>query len=450
MTEVVAPPQTLPAIVAALTDVGVTPLVLRRPETGHDSATGHQDRQVRIMVPPAQAHTAREALERLPWRYSWRRTGIMRFLPMAYYWWDGGADLELCWGDVAAPLPARALSGVTAALWRDTTRSIDRYLEPDPAALLVHLAVQSCRPGRAHDDDWTHFISCLAVVDDRARATRIAHGAGVAPALRRALAAVETDRRRPKPGAIFDGPLATAWRVARAVQARARPERLQRVLAGAPTLGDAIMRCRVAGVEVLAGPGVFVPTPDADLFVALASAHLATVSAPVIVEIGTGCGAIALALAQEHPSATVHATDIVRSAVRWSRRNATRLRLRRVSFSRGSVLAPVPRSLAGRVDLIIANLPFYPATEFAPIGSVPRDTIQGGGDDGLALVRELVREARLLLRPGGRLLLQMFATQWASFERELATLGYTAHEARRFGPFAIGAADLAGAPPSQR
>jgi methylase of polypeptide subunit release factors len=445
MMDATIPPQILPAIIGAFADAGITPLVLRRPQAGYDSPTAHQDRQVRIMVLPTQARGACAVLERLPWRYSWQRTGLMRLLPSTYYWWDGGADLELCWGDSAAPLPVAALGGVTAALWSDPTRTAEGYLEPDPAALLVHLAVQAGRPGPVHGDDWAHFMRCLSAVDDRARADRIAREAGVASALRRALAAADLDGRRPTTGRIFDGPLQTAWRAAHMVRARMRPERFQRVLAGAPALGDATMRCRVAGVEVLAGPGVFVPTPDADVFVELATTYLAGVDAPVIVEIGTGCGAIALAVAKERPEATVHATDLFPSAVRWSRRNATRLGLPRVRFHQGSVLEPVPRALAGRVDLMIANLPFYPASGFAPIGSVPRETIQGGGDDGLALVRALVREARSLLRPRGRLLLQMFATQWATFTSELAALGYRVAEPQRIGPFVIGPADRDGA-----
>lgn len=431
---------------AALRAAGVTPLVLRRTRDGSDAASAFHDRQLRILVAPDLAHVARAAMERLPWRYSWRRGGPLRLAPMSYYWWDGGADLELCWGDVAAPLPSWTLRRVTAALWASASTSAAGYLEPDPAALLVHLAVQSCRPGASRDDDWGHFRHCLSTLardGAMARAEQVARESGVSRALRHCVAAAESDHRRPGGAAIFDGPLAWGWRAVRSLTARAASARLQRVLAAAPTLGDTAIRCRAGDVEVVAERGVFVPTPDVDLFVELATARLAGRERPVVVEIGTGCGAIALATAHARPDAVVHGTDLFRSAVRSARRNATALGLQHVRFDEGSLLTPLPASLAGRIELLIANLPFYPAEGYAAIGSVPRGTIQGGGDDGLTLVRALAREARAIMRPGGRLLLQMFATQWELFVPELVSLGYHPGEARTFGPFVIGAADLA-------
>jgi release factor glutamine methyltransferase len=118
--------------------------------------------------------------------------------------------------------------------------------------------------------------------------------------------------------------------------------------------------------------------------------------------------------------------------------------MERVRFHEGSVLDPLPESLRGQVDLVIANLPFYPARDYAAIGSVPRDTIQGAEDDGLGLLRELARDSVGLLRPGGGLLVQMFDWQWDSFSGELAELGYRPQPPLRSGPFAIGRADFAG------
>ena len=64
-----------------------------------------------------------------------------------------------------------------------------------------------------------------------------------------------------------------------------------------PWFGDAAIHCRVGDVEVLAGPGVFVPAPEVDLFVEMASERIQTIARPTIVEVGAGCGTIARALA---------------------------------------------------------------------------------------------------------------------------------------------------------
>ncbi|HEX4932761.1 MAG TPA: methyltransferase domain-containing protein, partial [Gemmatimonadaceae bacterium] len=442
--------------------------------TGRAGGTAYHDRQLRLLVPRGRQRDAQRALETVGWRYAWKRAGLMRLAPSAYYWWDGGVDLELCWGDACAPLPPAMLRGVTAALWRGARAAGDGTLDASDASLLVHLAVQACRPGTTHDDDWAHFQQALAhasahdasardagardagardeaVRDTAARGTavretamRLAREAGVSRAVARALAAADAQGGRPGAAGVFDGWREGVWRVAWALVPRVATPQLQRVLSGAPQLGDVTVRCRVRGVEVLAEPGVFVPTPDADLFVELARAPLTASPRATVVEVGTGCGAIALAIAQEHPTATVHGTDLFAAAVASARRNASRLALDRVRFHRGSLLDPLPSALAGTVELLIANLPFYPAQGYAAIGSVPRATIQGGGDDGLDLVRTLARDARRLMRPGGRLVLQMFATQWATFTGELAELGYRPGDARPFGPFVIGVAERPG------
>jgi methylase of polypeptide subunit release factors len=92
---------------------------------------------------------------------------------------------------------------------------------------------------------------------------------------------------------------------------------------------------------------------------------------------------------------------------------------------------------------MIANLPYVPAREDYTIGSVPRATIQGSGDDGLGLVRQLARDATQFLSSGGLLQLQMLGWQWDLLAPELVTLGYRPGPPQVFGSFAICAADLA-------
>lgn len=428
--------------VLAIRDAGVPVLLLR--EAGDPAADGGPRATpgtLQVLVPTASRPVVEGVLEPLSWRYSWVRDGLSRLVPMVSWWWDGGSELEVYWACPAAPLPSRVLSRLTGILWSGAVTGPDGLGRPEPAARTVHLAVQASRPGPGHDDDWRE-LGRLAPAADRDRVLALAREAGVSRGVRRALDAVHRGDPRPRRGGLFDGPTDIAWRLALAVQARVGP-RLRRLLAGTPALGDATLRARVGGVEVLAGPGVFVPTPDADLFVELGAEGLDGAGRPVVVEVGTGCGAIALAIAGAHPHAEVHATEVQGSALRWARHNAARLGMgRRVRFHHGSLLDPLPAQLRGRVDLVAANLPFYPADGYAPIGSLPRGTIEGSGGNGLDLVGRLARDARAWLRPGGRILLQMFAWQWEAFGEELARLGYRPGAARISGPFAIGAAEL--------
>jgi release factor glutamine methyltransferase len=421
--------------IEALVAAGVPVLVLRGPATG--------SRNLVVAIPNDRRAAARAVVEPLGWRYAWVRSGLLRILPALYYWWDGGATLTLHWAVPVAPLPGWMLRRLQRVLWQTARRSNDGTFEPDPAALIVWLAVQACRPGRGHEDDWQAFLACLDSVENLADARAIARGIGVSRGLERALAGA-ANGRQPGRGALFDGVRAVAWRIALAIQAHARPGRVRRLLAGVPALGDQAIRCRVAGVEVRAEPRVFVPTPDADLFVELSLAALDGRPGPAIVEVGTGCGAIALALAAALPDSIVHGIELDEFGVRCARRNARRLRLERVRIHQGSLVDPLPSNLRGAVDLVIANLPFYPTREYAPIGSVPRMTIEGSGDDGLGLLRQLARDARGFIRPGGALLLQMFHWQWEVLSDELAQLGYRAGTARRSGPFVLGRADFIG------
>ncbi|HYV97889.1 MAG TPA: methyltransferase [Gemmatimonadaceae bacterium] len=432
------------AVASNLIHAGIPTLVLRAPNGPPNAPYAIPGYKTQLAIRPDDVSRAVPLIAQLGWRYSWVRSGLMRIVPMEYYWWDGGQHLELFWGCSAAPFPAGTLSALNAELWRRAHSAPEGFLVPDTASLAVHLAVQSCRQGRNRRSDWQHFLKVRERISDWTEARAIAKRAGVSRALSRALGAAECGADAPGAGPVFDGVLELAWEAATAVQRRVRPSRLRHILDGSPALGEAAIRCRVGTVEVHADPGVFVPTPDAELFVRAAREHLGNAPSPTIVEVGTGCGAIALALAAAYPGAEVHATELAPAGVRSARQNAARLGLQHATFHQGSLLNPVPRSLVRCVDVVLANLPFYPADGYAPIGAVPRATIQGGGHDGLELVRQLIRDARPLLRARGRLFLQMFATQWSSFRSELAQHGYAPGTPREVGPFVIAPADFLG------
>jgi release factor glutamine methyltransferase len=112
----------------------------------------------------------------------------------------------------------------------------------------------------------------------------------------------------------------------------------------------------------------------------------------------------------------------------------------------GSLLDPLPAAVRGRVDVFVANLPFYAADRYAGIGSVRESTILGAGADGLDLYRQLLAAAQGYLREGAVVVMQMFGNQWESFAGELPAFGLTATSAVSTGPFALGRATAATPP----
>ena len=189
----------------------------------------------------------------------------------------------------------------------------------------------------------------------------------------------------------------------------------------------AVVRCGFGGITLRVTRGVFPPFAGTErlLEAARESATARAGDAPSIVDIGTGCGAVALALAAALPRASIIATDISELAIHCARRNRTRLALHNVSFRRGSLVAPLPRRLRGTVDVIVANIPYVPPRMRDQIGNAfPVGTALGTDEDGLGLVRTLATEARAFLAAGGSLVLQLASYQWVGFRAELEVLGY--------------------------
>jgi release factor glutamine methyltransferase len=118
-------------------------------------------------------------------------------------------------------------------------------------------------------------------------------------------------------------------------------------------------------------PGVFVPRPETEVLVQVALDELASVAAPVVVDVATGSGAVALAIADERPDATVFATDLSPEAVALARENAEALGAE-ITVLEGDLLDGLPRELRGRVDAVVCNPP-YVAEETR--GSLPADVL---------------------------------------------------------------------------
>lgn len=177
-------------------------------------------------------------------------------------------------------------------------------------------------------------------------------------------------------------------------------------------------QAHLGGVDLEVGPGVFIPRPETELVLEWALSTLdETVAAPVVVDLCTGSGALALAAAHRLPRATVHAIERDPTALAWARRNAearTAAGDTPITLHAGDVTAPdVLSDLDGQVDLVLCNPPYVPdATEVQPevADHDPRQAVFGG-PDGLDVIRHVVTLAARLLKPGGHVAIEHDDTQ---------------------------------------
>jgi release factor glutamine methyltransferase len=179
---------------------------------------------------------------------------------------------------------------------------------------------------------------------------------------------------------------------------------------------------------------VLIPRPDTETAVEAALALLPA-DAPVrVCDVGTGSGAIALAIRKERPQATVVALDVSADALAVARDNAQRLALP-LELRQGDLLAPLAAEPSvDPFDVIIANLPYVPRGDvpgLAPEVQAEPLLALDGGDDGLALVRRLAAEAGAHLRPGGALVLEIGAGQAAETSRICEAAGLVRVTSRR-------------------
>jgi release factor glutamine methyltransferase len=179
------------------------------------------------------------------------------------------------------------------------------------------------------------------------------------------------------------------------VDRRATRIPLQHLLGSAP----------MGPVDVAVGPGVFVPRLETELLLEWGLLALTGTDNPLVVDLCTGSGALALAVAASRQDAEVHAVELDPEALAWARRNlAGRARL-----VAGDVTDPdLLPELHGRVDLVLANPPYVPDGTPVPPEVAEHDPRRAvfAGPDGLAVIRPMLVLALRLLRPGGRLAIE--------------------------------------------
>jgi release factor glutamine methyltransferase len=180
------------------------------------------------------------------------------------------------------------------------------------------------------------------------------------------------------------------------------------------------------GLRVRVAPGVFVPRRRTELLVRLAAEHARRQAAPVVLDLCCGCGALALALAHElvdRPAAELHAADVEPAAVAIARENLHGA----ATVVEGDLFAPLPARLRGRVDVLVANVPYVPT---GAIASMPPEAREheplrslDGGPDGLAVLRRVAAGAADWLAPGGRMFSETSADQAPAAVAVLAAAG---------------------------
>lgn len=177
--------------------------------------------------------------------------------------------------------------------------------------------------------------------------------------------------------------------------------------------------------ELDVGPATLIPRPETERLVELALERLPADQALRVADLGTGSGAIALALAAERPQAAVVATDASAPALEVARANATRLRLPNIEFRLGDWFAPLQGE---RFALIASNPPYIaaddPHLEQGDLRFEPA-TALASGPDGLDAIREIAARAPAHLLADGWLLLEHGWDQGASVRGVLAAAGFT-------------------------
>jgi release factor glutamine methyltransferase len=165
-------------------------------------------------------------------------------------------------------------------------------------------------------------------------------------------------------------------------------------------------------------PGVFVPRPETEILVEAALERLGAADDAVVVDVGTGTGAVALSIKDELPGARVFATDVSPEAIELARANADRLELD-VTVLSGELLEPLPSELRGWVDLVVSNPPYVTPEEFEDLPPEVRADPPTALLGGIELYESLAREAARWLRDGGVLAVEIGERQAAGVERVL-------------------------------
>ena len=195
------------------------------------------------------------------------------------------------------------------------------------------------------------------------------------------------------------------------------------------------------GLELVVEPGVFVPRDSSEWLAEQAARRLRKRKRPVLVDLASGMGTIALAVSHEVPKAEVFGAELSTEGVKLARRNARHLKLR-ATFGAGDLFAPVPKRLRGKVDVITIHPPYVAKDELPDLPDEIKDwepahTLTDQSDDGLGLVRRTVEEAPTWLVPNGWLLMETDPDRARDVRKVMAAGGFRDVRSTKGGPIPI-------------
>jgi len=233
---------------------------------------------------------------------------------------------------------------------------------------------------------------------------------------------LQVSRGRVQALVVTDAPLSAeqAAEVRALAARRATREPLQHITGRAP----------FRSLNLLVGPGVFVPRPETELLAQLAvdALRAAAEPQPIGIDLGTGSGAVAISMATEVPHAAVYAVERSPEAYAWAARNVEESGADNLVLVPGDLADALPE-LTGRAAVVVSNPPYVPDD------AIPRDpevrlfdppAALYGGPDGLDVVRVLSRRALDLLRPGGLVAIEHGELQGEQVRDILAADGWRA------------------------
>jgi release factor glutamine methyltransferase len=205
-----------------------------------------------------------------------------------------------------------------------------------------------------------------------------------------------------------------------AADADALAAMVDRRVAGLP-LEQILGWAEFSGLRIVIEPGVFVPRRRTEFL----AEHAIALGGVVVVDLCCGSGAIGAAIAAARGPVEIHAADIDPAAVRCAARN-----IPGGHVYVGDLYAPLPATLRGRVETLVANAPYVPTESVATMPPEARDheplTALDGGPDGLDVLRRVIGAAPEWLAPGGHLLFETGVGQVAAATEAVRAAGLTA------------------------
>src|SRR3954447_206199 len=225
-----------------------------------------------------------------------------------------------------------------------------------------------------------------------------------------------------------------------AKQQRTFEEWIERRLTGEP-VAHITGTTEFKGLDLIVEPGVFVPRDSSEWLAEQAIRRLRQREKPGHVDLASGMGTIAPAVAAEVPKAEVFGAELSTEGVKLARKNAKKLGVK-AQFGSGDLFAPVPKRLRGQVDVITIHPPYVANDEVADLPDEirewePEHTLTDRSPDGLGLVRRTVEEAPTWLKPNGWVLMETDPDRARDVRKVMTKGGFRDVESTKGGPVPI-------------